>query len=132
MIQHLIIPGELPDLNQIIAAAKQRGFARKSGKFVPGLSYASMKRKYTEKVMLLARAAKLRPIQRPCRISFTWWCKNKRKDMDNIRAGTKFILDGLIKAGVLPNDTWEFIRSFHDDFFLGRDDPRVHVELDDG
>jgi len=44
-------------------------------------------------------------------------------------AGQKFILDGLVQAGVLSNDGWKQIGKVTHDFKIDRQNPRVEVEL---
>lgn len=38
-------------------------------------------------------------------IIITWYEPDERRDPDNIMAGQKFILDGLVAAGTIPNDS---------------------------
>lgn len=96
------VPGPLPGQNEIVAAAK--GSAGK------GYAYAAMKKAWTDKVAWCARAAKLhqRPFTR-VRLEFNWIepknANGAQRDPDNIEAGQKFVWDGLVVAGVLPNDT---------------------------
>ena len=106
--QELWIPGRLPGLNEVIAAAKGSG-----GR---GHSYATMKRQWTELVWALAKSAKLQPVRRAY-LSFTWVEKDRRRDPDNVSsAGRKLILDGLVKAGVLAGDGWDGIAGWSDAF----------------
>lgn len=62
-------------------------------------------------------------------LDITWYCKNKRKDKDNIAAGIKFILDGLVKAGTIENDGWKQVNNFSHSFKVDKDNPRVEVEI---
>lgn len=106
--QTLWIPGRFPGLNEVIAAAK--------GSCGRGRAYAKMKRDLGELVWIAAKAARLRPVKR-ARVHFLWVEKDKRRDPDNVSsAGRKFILDGLVKAGVLPGDGWAAIESWSDSF----------------
>lgn len=117
-MQRFIIQGELPDLNQIIEASKQH-WAR----------YHDFKRRYTTYVTLVAKT-QLQPItEYPVSIWIVWHCKNKRKDKDNISAGKKFILDGLVEAGILSGDGWKHISELHDRFFQDRENPRIEVTI---
>jgi len=43
-------------------------------------------------------------------ITLEWIEPNSRRDPDNVMAGKKFILDGMVEAGMIKNDTWEFIK----------------------
>ena len=112
----LVIPGEMPDLNQIIKYSKQHWS-----------TYSKLKRKYTDLVFLIGR--RYGKIDGQAYITFRWYCKDKRKDPDNIAAGKKFILDGLVKAGVFEDDTWKQIKGFRDEFYLDPKEPRIEVEI---
>ena len=108
----LWIPGPLPGMNELIKAAK--GYRGR------GIGYANLKRKWTDTVALLARAAKLPRLDRVA-ISFEWHERTKRHNPDNIAAGGhKVILDGLVKAGVLRNDGWSEIAGFSDTWCVSR------------
>ena len=114
----LIIKGELPDLNTYINAERSNRFMA-----------AKIKKEATESIYWLARHQKLKRVVGEVVMSYTWYCKNKRKDKDNIVFARKFIQDGLVKAGVLDNDGWENIAGFSDLFFIDADYPRIEVEI---
>jgi len=118
MKQVFTIQGELPDFNYIIDASKQHW-----------AQYYAFKHRYTTLVWLCARAA-LKPFQQfPVDFSIHWYCKDKRKDKDNISAGKKFILDGLIAAGIIPSDSWRHVGNFEDKFYIDRANPRIVVSM---
>lgn len=113
------MPGPLPGLNDVIAAAK--GFGGR------GFGYSKMKRKWTDDVALLAKAAKL-PKVTSARFHFTWYERTRRRNPDNFCAGgRKMILDGLVKAGVLENDGWGQVHGWSDAWVV--DPTRTGVEL---
>lgn len=114
----IIIPGELPDLNTIIAESKKG-----RGKYQP---YNDIKRQHTSMIALIARS-KIKKKLNKIDIEINWICKNKRKDKDNIIAGTKFILDGLVEAGVIENDGWKQIGDISHKFDVDKDNPRIEV-----
>lgn len=119
MNQALTIPGELPDLNQIINEAKSHWSA-----------YRKEKNAYTLRVKQLARKGGLKLHQCPVRISFVWVTGDLRKDPDNVSSGgRKAILDGLEAAGVLRRDSRKWIVGFTDDFAVDKKNPRIEVEL---
>ena len=117
--QTLIIPCELPDLNTTLSESKRHWS-----------KYSRLKREYTGLVACIARR-QLRPVvSGRVHLSFVWYCRNRRKDPDNISAaGRKVILDGLVSAGILQNDGWKQVIGFSDSFEVDRDKPRVEVEL---
>ena len=94
----LEIPLPLMQLNQVVAAAKRHW-----------AGYARLKRRHTQTVALLARAAGCKPVRHPVTLAFVWHLPNRRLDPDNaVAGGVKVIADGLVAAGVLPDDsqTW--------------------------
>src|SRR5690606_4572198 len=95
-----------------------------------GDKYASNKqtKEYTDMVAFLAKQAKL-PRMNKVDVAIHWYESDKRRDKDNIMAGTKFIFDGLVKAGVLPNDGWKNIGNISHLFYVDRTNPRIEVEL---
>jgi len=40
------------------------------------------------------------------------------------------VLDGLVKAGIIPDDSPKYIHSFEDVFVLDRDNPRIVIDLE--
>jgi len=111
------ITGELPTMNEIVAASKSHH-----------LKYSTMKKRYTDLVAWSAMSAKL-PIIDHADFEIIWYCKNKKKDKDNITAGQKFIFDGLVTAGVIANDGWAQIGDVNHAFRLDKQNPRVVVRI---
>jgi len=65
-----------------------------------------------------------------CVVRFLFFEKNKRRDPDNISSiARKSILDGLVKAGILPTDGWKCIAGLEDRFHIDNQRPRVEVEI---
>ena len=64
----------------------------------------------------------------PCRLKFTWYLRDKRKDPDNVAFAKKFILDGFQQCGFMSNDNWAHIIGFVDEFFVDKEHPRVEIE----
>ena len=63
-------------------------------------------------------------------LEFTWFATNRRRDPDNIRSiGSKFIIDGLVKAQVLADDGWRNIVGFKDHFQIDKERPRCLVRI---
>ena len=114
------IPGRLPGLNEIIDAAKQG-----KGKYQP---YAMMKEEYTTMIGWLAKKL---PKYEKVVLIITWYEPDRRRDPDNIMAGQKFILDGLVQASTIPNDGQRHIQGILHRFDVDRKNPRVEVEIVD-
>jgi len=96
MKQVLQISAELPTLNETVAETK-RHWSR----------YATLKKTATEIVAWNCKAQKLEPIEDRVTLVFDW--PHSRKDPDNQSFGAKMIIDGLVKAGVLPDDSRKWI-----------------------
>lgn len=113
------IEGELCDLNTYINKERMNKFAA-----------ANIKKKLTEKCI---KATKQIPYKYDkIYLTFTWVCKNKKKDPDNIAFAKKFIIDGLVRAGIIPNDGWNNIAGFKDEFFCEpEENARVIVTIED-
>lgn len=114
------IPGRLPGTNEIIEAAK-----RGNGKYQP---YGIMKDQYTD---IVAWLAKKLPKYNKINIIITWYEPNASRDPDNIMGGQKFILDGLVRAGTIPNDTQKYIGDITHRIRVDRKEPRVEVEIEE-
>lgn len=116
----LTIPLPLPTFNQVVAASKHHW-----------AKYLHLKGSATSKVETLARQQRrsLPPITRPCCFTFAWYPADRRTDLDNMAAGgTKVILDGLVVAKILPQDTQRYVRRL-DQLLMNPDpeNPRVVV-----
>lgn len=114
----ITISGELPGMNEIINANRNNRYAG-----------ASQKKKFTNLVAWECKAQGIKPIGYKVDVEIHWYCKNKRKDKDNISCGMKFLLDGLMTAGVIPNDGWNEIGDINHRFFVDKDNPRVEMFL---
>lgn len=113
------IHGELCDLNTYITAER-------SNRFIA----SKIKKEETERVAWEAKAAGLRPVtEYPVYLTYRWYSKNNRKDLDNTCFSRKFVQDGLVQAGVLKGDGRKYVAGFADHFFIDKVYPRVEVEI---
>ncbi len=94
------------------------------------------KKRETELVAYLA--SKLSPINEPCEVSIIYheqvsFFKNgkrkKLRDVDNIHDGAKPILDGLVKAGIIPDDSPEWVRRVIPSVQYVTDNPHITVAV---
>lgn len=113
----LTLPGKWPSLNQYIAAERTHRMAG-----------AKMKAEYTDIAYFACISQNLPLFKRPVKIHFVWYSTNRRMDTDNIR-WCKPILDGLVLAGVLPDDSQRWVQQLSDTFLVDKDNPRVEVEI---
>ena len=120
MRQILEISAELPTLNDTVAETK-RHWSR----------YASLKKTATELVAWNCKAQRLQPIEDRVTLVFDW--PASRRDPDNQSFGAKMILDGLVKAEVLPDDSRKWIAEITHLFVRdNKIDQMVIVEIKSG
>ena len=115
------IKGELPDLNSYIQAERGNRFKA-----------AKIKKEATDTVHWEAKAASLTPVlpeEYPVIVHVNWFSKDERKDVDNVRFAMKFVLDGLVSAGVIENDSRKFVEDVSDSFQVDRKNPRCEVTI---
>ena len=114
-IEKFTILGELTDLNTYIKALNA---SRWSGNDIKQLE--------TKRVAKEARNSNISEIKTyPVLITFKWYSKNKKKDIDNIAFAKKFVLDGLVVSGYLKQDSQNYIVGFTDLFYIDKNRPRI-------
>lgn len=116
MTQIYFLPIKFPSLNEFISAMNRN---RHVGN--------AMKQEFTDEVAWASKM--LRPITSPVHITFIYQEANRKRDPDNITFAKKFILDGLVKAGVLPNDTQAWVEGFTETWRVVPDDVGVEVKI---
>lgn len=116
----LTIPGRLPGLNEYTSACRTHPQAG-----------AKMKKDGEKKVAeCIAQQLPGVHINAPVEITFTWTEKDRRRDPDNIAGfGTKVILDALVEAQVLPDDSQRYVMELHNYYSIDKDDPHIRVEI---
>lgn len=99
----LLIDGQMPDLNDWRSAIARNPHA--GGRIT---------RECARRAETAARVQLLPRFERPVSVTFLWTEANRRRDLDNIAGtGQKFVLDGLVAAGVLPDDGPDWVREIH-------------------
>lgn len=61
-------------------------------------------------------------------VRFEWHERTKKRDADNIASAKKFILDALVKMGVLADDSRKYVKGFYD-YIIDDKEDFVVVEL---
>lgn len=117
MRQTFEVPGRFVSLNEFY-------------KMHPMQQY-STKREHDERVAWSAKAAKLKPVRHRIRYHVLWIEQNRRRDLDNVAFAKKFIQDGLVKAGIIKNDTHHEIAGFSDSFDYDSKNPRIVVTIEE-
>lgn len=89
-----------PTLNEITDTARRSRFKS-----------ADTKKKWTEYICKKARKMKKMYSAKKVYMECVWFIKNFQRDPDNIEAAQKYILDGLVTAKVIKDDSLCFIQS---------------------
>lgn len=113
-----VIPGRLDGLNAYIGACRKNPHAG-----------AAMKRKNQKRVLKAITEWDVQPIETPVKVQVAWIEPNMRRDKDNIRSAIKYILDGMVEAGIIPGDGWKHVSDISDAYMVNRHNPRVVVEV---
>jgi len=111
------VPGKLPTENEMLDARGRIAFAGRSSK--RWNKYAELKRQADALVMLHARLHE--PVTWPVHVTCAWNQPTRRLDPDNVAAGIKFVMDGLVLARVLPADGARWIRKIEHQFLYPGD-----------
>lgn len=115
MAQTILILGELPSLNEYVAANNRNRFIANK-----------MKRDATE--LVAWQLKNVINITHPAHYHFHCTVKNKKKDPDNIGYACKFIFDALQESGRLENDSMAWVKSIHHTYSVG--EPMVKITVD--
>lgn len=115
----LIIPGKLDGLNEYTNANRTNRYK------------GSKMKNHNEQIIFQAiRQAKLQKIDKyPIHLKITWYEPNKRRDIDNITFATKFILDSLVKMGIIEDDGQRFVDKIIHEVLIDKNNPRIEVEI---
>lgn len=97
------IPLKLPSINEYIHVCRSN-------------PYQAAKFKKDVERSIGIYISKLPVFDKPIKIAFHWVEENKRRDLDNICAAKKFILDAMVKQGKLKDDNRKCVTAFTDTF----------------
>lgn len=119
MIYKLELPLKLPSLNEYVRVCRGNKYAS-----------ANLKKDIEDEIIYYIKKQVKTQIKEPVVIKFTWIETSKKRDLDNIAFAKKFILDALVKSGVLKNDNYKFVKGFKDVFKFEKEN-KVIVELEE-
>ena len=114
--QKIFIEGKFTSLNKYIDANRVNRYKG-----------AKIKKSETFAAYIQAKASGVK-FETPCNIKFTWYISDLRTDPDNVASAKKFILDGMVQAGVIPDDKYKQILGFTDTFELSKNKIGVMIE----
>lgn len=116
----LIIAGRLDNMNDYTSACRTNQY--KGAKL-------KQKNENVVKQAIYEQLGRLR-IKKPVRMLYKWYEPNKKRDLDNISAfGRKVIQDALVDTRVLQDDGWKYVKGFQDEFYVDKGNPRIEVEI---
>lgn len=118
--QAFFIQGQLPGLNEYTRANRTH---KQAG--------AAMKKQAEVICDAYIRAANPTPFVGRVAIRFLWIEPNGRRDPDNVAFAKKFVLDSLVRCGVIRNDTRRYVDTFEDRFDVDPRQPGVLVEIEE-
>jgi Holliday junction resolvase RusA-like endonuclease len=104
------IPLKLPSANDYIKACRTNKYEA-----------AKMKRDAEEMIGFYLLDKKVPRFENPVIIHFLWIEKNKKRDLDNVAFAKKFVLDALVRFGILKDDNRRCVTAFRDDFAYGKE-----------
>ncbi|MFT9076544.1 RusA family crossover junction endodeoxyribonuclease [Ethanoligenens sp.] len=119
----IVISGKMPDLNDMIKLAKSG-----RGKYQP---YAREKVRWTQEIAWECKRMHI-PQLRRASVKIDWREPDARRDPDNIAAAAKYIMDGLVVAGVIRDDSQRYVTSISHVWHVDKQNPRVVVEIEEG
>lgn len=115
----IVINGEFASINEFIDANRRRHGSWSGGNEMKrrdqGMIEWQLPRWHTD---------------RPIWIHYTFYCKNRKRDKDNI-AGYfhKIFQDALVAHHCINNDGWKDIIGFSDEFYVDARNPRIEIEI---
>lgn len=110
------IAGTLPGMNEIISAARTHWSQS-----------ATQKKTATLRVVKALKGR--RRFDTPIALEIHWFEPTLKRDLDNVTAGVKFILDGMVVAGKITNDSRAYVNGLSHKVSLDRQNPRVEVTV---
>lgn len=114
------IPAKFPSLNEYINAERRHRMIA-----------AKMKKEWTQLVVdaCYSNATGIGPTNEefPLTIKFIVHEENKRRDVDNVSSMVgKFCLDGMVKAGLLTDDSQKYVKAVEYEIII---DGKIGVEI---
>lgn len=114
-MNHFIIPARLPGLNELISANRANRYKG-----------AALKKETDTLICFSIRAAvrsgECWPVTLPAAVHLHFQERNRRRDLDNIFSGSKFILDAMKAEGIIRDDSQRYVRILAYSFEVGDTD----------
>ena len=110
----------MPSLNDYISAERANRYKA-----------AAMKKRETARVRAAAMQQRAPRFERRVTVRTTCYEPDMRRDADTGGFARKFVLDGLVAAGVIKDDSRKYVEQCPDRVLTDRARPRVVVEVSD-
>lgn len=118
----IFIPEKFAGMNEFITANRRNPYAGNSLKH----KNQDIIKKYLFKYM---KKENIKRIEPPVYIGYTFYERNRRRDLDNISGFFhKVFQDALVESGLLKDDGWKDIAGFRDNFKVA-ESYGVHVVI---
>lgn len=122
VLQKFVIDGELISMNEYVNACRSH-YSKGS----------RLKKDQDDIVMHYIRKYRIKPMKGPIEVGISWIEGRRRngkmRDVDGIAAGTKFILDALVKCGIIPDDNPRIVRNVYHYYKFNSDKPHIEVTI---
>lgn len=120
---HFEIQGRLDGLNEYTNSCRSNRYGANA-----------MKKRNQERVRIgLLKARSEETLQRvykyPIQLKIAWYGPNMHRDVDNITFATKFILDEMVKQGIIQDDSQKYVSGVIHDVRVDKENPRIEVEI---
>ena len=117
------ISGSLAGANEYINACRINRYMANKVK----IENQARIRKGIEKAILGRSLTKV--YKYPCKLKIAWYEPNRRRDVDNVVFGVKFILDELVACGIIPNDSQKYVNQILNSVYCDPESPRIEVRI---
>ena len=119
----IVIPKELTDLNSYINAERRHR-----------MQAANIKKRETNICIVYLKQAvsqgfEIEHDQYPLHVTFKWYAKDRRKDLDIIAYAKKYIMDAMQKVELIENDGYKQVQRYTDIYLVDKEKPRVEIEI---
>jgi Holliday junction resolvase RusA-like endonuclease len=92
---------------------------------------AKEKKSWERIIWAIVKEQKIQPVNTVL-VTYEFWFKDRRRrDADNYAASAKMLQDGLVKAGILPDDNFEYVKELRIKHGGVSDKPYILIHLDE-
>lgn len=120
-INKFTIHRKLPSLNEVIQKNRANRYAGAQFK-------ADIEEAIGWDIKQALTAGTLKPVAIQCIINMIFYETTNRRDVDNIQSSQKFILDAMVKNGILKDDSRRYVKQIYHTIENGKtDEVKVYI-----